>query len=72
MAETAFDYDRAKTDVRADDAQVRERLAGDTRTPVEMLYFLAGDADSAVRRTVAGNAATPHGLVRTLAGDSER
>lgn len=59
MVAAAIDYDHAIAILRGEDARARAALAADRRTPPEILFYLAEDADSGVRRTVAENPATP-------------
>ena len=59
MPETAFNYEQAKIDARADNPWVRRKLAAHPSAPPEILSRLAKDPAVDVRRAVARNASTP-------------
>lgn len=59
MVTAALDYNRAIAILQGEDAAARATLAGDRRTPPEILFYLAEDPDIGVRRVVAENPSTP-------------
>lgn len=63
-------YEAEKKIARSDDVRARMKLAGDSRTHQEILYYLAvHDTDPGVRRAVASNVATPVQAATALALD---
>ena len=71
MSQTAFNYEQAKIDARADNPWVRRKLAAHPSAPSEILSRLAKDPAVDVRRAVARNASTPVPANATLARDRD-
>ncbi len=71
MSETAFNYEQAKIDARADNPWVRRKLAAHPTAPPEILSRLAKDSAVDVRRAVARNASAPVPANARLARDRD-
>ena len=52
-------YETARDTAQSTDPAARMRLAVRPDTHKEVLYYLAGDAETPVRRAIAANASTP-------------
>jgi uncharacterized protein (DUF2336 family) len=63
-------YERQKMLLASGTPQQRLKMAGDTATHPEALYYLANDADPDIRRAVAENSATPIQASALLAKDN--
>lgn len=50
--------------------KIRERVAADSHTPMDVVAALARDWDPGVRATLARNPIVPAAILRDLAGDS--
>lgn len=71
MPATANSYQDLKSVLRGDDEAAHIRLARDSATPPEVLYFLAQKGNVAVRRAVAGNPSTPAQADAMLSRDAD-
>lgn len=71
MSQTAFNYEQAKIDARADNPWVRRKLAAHSSAPPEILSRLAKDPAVDVRRAVARNPSTPVPADAILARDKD-
>lgn len=71
MVSAAVDYNRAIAILQGEDAAARAALAANRRTPPEVLFYLAEDADIGVRRAVAENPSTPAKADALLSRDAD-
>ncbi|GAB5501782.1 DUF2336 domain-containing protein [Pyruvatibacter sp.] len=68
----ALAYEEARSLLESQNTDARRTLASRTDLEPEMLYYLAGDADTPTRALVAANPATPHQANVALADDEDR
>lgn len=71
MPDTAFNYEQARIDARADNPYVRRKLAANPTAPPEVLNLLVKDTALDVRRALAQNEATPVAANSLLARDKD-
>ena len=71
MPDTAFNYEQARIDARADNPYVRRKLAGNPTVPPEILNLLVTDSALDVRRALAQNEAAPVAANSLLARDKD-
>ena len=64
-------YEQERELARSTNAKDRLKLAKNPDTHLEILYFLADDADVGVRKAVAANPSTPIHVSEALAADSD-
>lgn len=67
----ALAYEEARSLLESQNTDARRTLASRTDLKPEMLYYLAGDADTPTRALVAANPATPHQANIALADDED-